>query len=542
MRVIPRGRVRRFLALSASLLAASLVVLGTGAASTAGTPAGAASRPMPGDWPTWQHDPLGSRFNGFEHRITPGDVGGLKLKWAFTYPQKAGTPRSQPAVTAGGIYFGGPDGKLYARDARTGAARWSFDLASVGGGADAPQVQDGPAVARGKVYFGDTRGYLYAVDQRTGELAWATRLDTEVSAIVTSSPIVYGGRVYVGVSSGQNVLGKTFPCCTFRGHVDAVNADTGKVAWRHYTVPKPRRTGTWPNGVAKYAPSGGGVWSTPSVDPRTRTLYVGTGQNYTGSGGHFDSVLALDTATGRARWTRKMTDVDTWRAECNPQSEEDKKYCPNLPDGTALDFDLGAAPNLFRAGGRPLVGIGQKAGVYHVLDARTGKIVWQRQLSKPMPSGGLSGIQWGSSYDGRRLYIATYMADPGTLFAIDPATGHVIWKAPAPADGCTTGGAAAYPKVCQRGYTPAVTSTPGVVWEGGMDGKMRAYSARTGKVLWAYDTMRDVTGVNGQVGRGGALAGGGGAVVAHGMVYVQSGYAFTPYPNDKGAVLMAFGR
>lgn len=105
-----------------------------------------------------------------------------------------------------------------------------------------------------------------------------------------------------------------------------------------------------------------------------------------------------------------------------------------------------------------------------------------------------------------------------------------------------TADAAQYPDLCQRGFTPAVTTTPGLVWEGGMDGKMYAFSARTGKVLWSYDTMRQVTGVNGAVGRGGALSGGGGAVVANGMLYVQSGYAFTPYPNDHGSVLMAFGR
>jgi polyvinyl alcohol dehydrogenase (cytochrome) len=520
------------------LTAAALV---TAALSLAG-PSAATVRTdrLSGDWPTWQGDRLGSRFNPTEHDITPANVGGLKLKWAFAYPQQAGTPRSQPAVVGGTVYFGGPDGRMYARDARTGAARWSFDLASVGTGIT--QVQDGPAVARGKVYFGDVRGYLYALDQRTGRLEWARRLDDTLGAIVTSSPLVFGDRVYVGVSSAENVLGEDHACCTFRGHLDALDADTGRPAWRYYTVPTARQDGTWPNGLPKYAPSGGGVWSTPAVDPVTRTLYVGTGQNYTGSGGHFDSVLALDTTTGRARWTRKMTDVDTWRAECGSAQPEDQKYCPNLPDGTALDFDLGAAPNLFTAGGRRLVGIGQKVGVYHVLDARTGKAVWRRQLSEPMPNGGLSGIQWGSSYDGHRLYVATYMANPGTLFALDPATGHVLWETPSPADGCTTGGAAAYPDICQRGFTPAVTTTPGLVWEGGMDGKMRAYSASTGEVLWSYDTMRDVQGVNGLPGRGGALSGGGGAVVSHGLVYTQTGYAFTPYPNDRGSALMVFGR
>lgn len=531
-RAVPRTTAALVAVLTSSLLVTSLVA----ASPARGGPAGVG---RPGDWPTWQKDPVGSRFNGAEHRITPANVGGLKLKWAFAYPYNGVRPRSQPAVVDGVVYFGGPDGRFYARDARTGAARWSFPLNSVDGG-DAI-VRNSPAVAGGKVYFGDTRGYLYALDQRTGKLAWAKQLDATVTALLTSSPIVYRDRVYVGVSSAENTLGKEHPCCTFRGHVDAVDADTGQLAWRYYTVPKPRRVGTWPNGVAKYAPSGGGVWSTPSIDPTTGTLYVGTGQNYTGSAGDFDSVLALDTRTGAARWTRKMTDVDTWRAECASQSPEDQEYCPNLPDGTALDFDLGAAPNIFTAGGRRLIGIGQKAGVYHVLDARTGEIVWQRQLSEPMPNGGLSGIQWGSSYDGRRLYIATYMANPGTLFAFEPATGHLLWKTPNPADGCTTGGAAEHPDICQLGHTPAPTSTPGLVWEGSMDGKMRAYSARTGEVLWTYDTIRDVEGVNGLTGRGGALAGAGGAVVSDGMLYVQSGYDFTPYPSDKGSLLMAFG-
>jgi hypothetical protein len=64
------------------------------------------------------------------------------------------------------------------------------------------------------------------------------------------------------------------------------------------------------------------------------------------------------------------------------------------------------------------VGGGRKSGVYHVFDARTGKITWQRELSKPFPSGGISGIQWGTSYDGVHLYLATYYAEPGTLHVL----------------------------------------------------------------------------------------------------------------------------
>ena len=520
---------------AAALVAAACLVV---SAAVASGPA-ASGRAGDADWPTWQKDLNGSRYNPAETAITPENVGDLKLKWAFGFPKQVGAPHSQPAVVGDTIYFGGPDGKFRAADAKTGTARWEFDLSTVGSGFT--QVRDGASVSDGKVVFGDTRGYIYGLEQATGKLLWAERIDTNPSATVTSSPIVYKGRAYVGVSSGENLMGKDHPCCTFRGHLDALDLETGKVDWRYYTVPEPKQDGTWPNGVPRYSPSGAGVWSTPSIDPETGTIYVGTGQNYTGSGGDFDSVLALDTETGKPRWTRKMTDVDTWRQECNSPSPEDQQYCPNLPDGTALDFDLGAAPNVFTAGGRRLIGIGQKLGVYHVLDADTGEIVWQRQLSEPMPGGGLSGIQWGSSFDGQRLYVATYMANPGTLYAINPADGHIIWKTPNPEDGCTTGGAAQYPKICKPGHPPAVTTTPGLVWEGSMDGKFRAYSSTTGEVLWTFDTITDIPTVGGGTGRGGALSGGGGAVVSNGMVYVLTGDMFTPYPNDKSPVLLAFG-
>ncbi|WP_344896150.1 PQQ-binding-like beta-propeller repeat protein [Actinomadura meridiana] len=520
---------------AAALAAAACLLV---SAAVASGPAASGQAPAD-DWPTWTKDLVGSRYAAGETQITPENVNGLKLKWAWRYPSQTGAPHSQPAVIGDTVYFGGSDGKYRAADAKTGKLKWEFDLSSVGSGFT--QVRDGASVSDGKVFFGDTRGYLYAVDQASGKLAWAEQIEPFPSATLTSSPIVYEGRVYVGVSSGENMQGQNYPCCKFRGHVDARDIKTGKLDWRYYTVPEPQQDGTWPNGVPRYGPSGAGVWSSPVIDPTTKTLYVGTGQNYSGSGGHYDSVLALNAATGEERWTRKMTDVDTWRRLCTSKSPEDQKFCPNLGDGTALDYDLGATPNVFTAGGRRLVGVGQKLGVYHVLDAATGEIVWQRQFSKPMPGGGLSGIQWGTSYDGKNLYIATYMGNPGTLYAVDPATGHVNWETANPADGCTTGGAAKYPNVCRLGHPPAVTTSPGIVWEGSLDGKFRAYSSETGKVLWAFDTITDIPAVNGGTGQGSALAGGGGAVVANGMVYVLTGDTFVNYPNTKGQVMLAFG-
>ncbi|MEV6301892.1 PQQ-binding-like beta-propeller repeat protein [Actinoplanes sp. NPDC051861] len=515
----------------------TMSLLGAVLLLTVATAVPAAATGRDGDWPSWQGDTRGSRHAAAEHRITAANVGGLKLKWAFAYPQTGAPVKSQPAIVDGTAYFGGPDGVFYALDARTGATRWTFSLLSVDPAAGAAIVLDGPAVARGKVYFGDSRGYVYALDARTGRLRWAKDTDAHPAGMHTSSPLYYRGRIYIGSSSGENTGDANSPCCTFRGHIDALDAETGETAWRYWTVPEPRQTGTWPSGAPRFEPSGAGVWSSPVIDPDTGTLYVGTGQNYTGSAGDFDSLLALDARTGAVRWKQQVTKADTWRSLCN--DPEPEGYCPGLGDGSALDYDIGATPNIFRTGGRTLVGVGQKSGVYHAFDARTGAVEWRRQVGVPLPSGGISGLQWGSSYDGHRIYVASYFADPGAVVALDPATGREVWRTPNPADGCTTGGAAAHPGVCTLAHAPAVTTSPGVVFEGGNDGKFRAYSARTGAVLWQFDTIREFAGVNGLTGYGSALSGNGGAVVANGMVYVQAGY-WPFYPSPYGNVLLAF--
>jgi polyvinyl alcohol dehydrogenase (cytochrome) len=495
----------------------------------------------------WQGDPQGSRFNPSEDEITPATAGRLKLKWAFTYAKVPGARTgSQPAIVDGVLYVGAPDAKFYALDAETGAQKWVFDLTKIAGpisDTSLDMVRDGAAVVGDKVYFGDGRGYIYALNKYTGEPVWWARPDDNPSTWVTSSPLVYQGRVYVGLSSTEAMLttDPNYPCCKFRGSLVALDADTGAIAWRYHTVPPATQVGTWPSGAAKYEPSGGGIWSSPAVDPATGTLYFGTGQNYSGEDGDIDSVLALDASTGAVRWKQRMTFPDTYTLACTLPDAGD--YCPSRQKGTGLDNDFGASPNVIRAGGRTLVTIGQKGGVFHAFDAATGQILWQARLAEMDPSSedpGDVGVQWGSSFDGKRLYAATWRGKPGTLFALDPLTGAILWKTPHPADGCTTGGAAQSPDLCELAFTPAVTTTPGLVYEGSSAGKMYVFSSATGELLWQFDAVRDFQGVNGIPGRGIAISGNGGAVVSRGMLYVQAGY-YPYYPSDKGYVLLAFG-
>jgi polyvinyl alcohol dehydrogenase (cytochrome) len=536
---------RRTLRMAAMIFAALLGTLAPIPSAGAGEPASADDVTPPivnfSNWTGWNNRLTGTRF-AYETQITQRTAGLLQLKWAFQLPRAPRTMgKSQPAVVDGTIYFGSTDGNFYALDAKTGKELWRFDTTTIipNTAQSGAAIWDGPTVVGNRVYFGGTQGYLIALDKTSGALVWASQLDKHPMQNLTSSPVFYQGKLFVGMSGSESGAPREYPCCTFRGSVIAVDANTGQIAWQYYTVPEPKAVGTWPSGATMYAPSGGAVWGTPTIDPSTGTLYVGTGQNYTGNEGDFDSLLALNVTDGKVKWKRKMIDIDDWRLLCRDPSATG--YCPGQGTGTALDFDIGAMPNLFSVNGRKLVGVGQKTGVYHVFDASTGEIVWQRQLGNPVPNGGDGGIQWGASYDGSKLYVATYMAKPGTLFALDPANGNIVWQTPSPANGCAWGGAAAYPQMCVQSHTPAVTTSAGLVYLGSMDGKFRVYNSDTGQVIWEYDTVRDFDAVNGP-GRGSAISGNGGAVVANGMVYVQSGYyPFYPSPADKGYVLLAFG-
>jgi polyvinyl alcohol dehydrogenase (cytochrome) len=498
---------------------------------------GAGARHGGADWPMWQHDPSGSRYNAAEQTINRRTVATLTPRWAFVFPDSGGLQSSQPAVVDGTVYVGGHNGRMYALDARTGATRWSFDTATVAGAPDPEAgnpLRDGPVVVDRTVYFGDSTGRVYALDRRSGKPSWVTRVDSHPGAIITGSPLVWHGRLVIGVSSREYMFAgnDAYPCCTFRGGVAALDARSGRLLWHRYTTPPPQRTGTTSDGVPVYGPSGAAVWSSPAVDPATGTVFVGTGNNYTGTAGDSDSVLALDLATGATRWSRQMTHPDTWTFQCfKPPNER----CPN----PGPDFDFGASPNVFRVAGRTLVGIGQKSGVYHVFDARTGAVAWQTSLSTATTGFGSGGIQWGTSFDGTRIYAATYHARPGTLYALRPATGEVLWQTPLPADACTTGGAAGRPDTCDLAHISAPSTVPGVVFEGSEDGRIRGYDSRTGGVLWQYDTVRPWTGINGLAGAGGSISGVGGPVVANGMLFVNSGYWLGT--GIRGGVLIAFG-
>lgn len=486
------------------------------------------------DWNGWGVDLGNSRFQpAGAAQITSEQVPRLKLKWAFGFPAVF-TAYSQPVVVGGRVLVGSAAGQVYALDAATGCTYWRFQADS--------GVRTAITVGPGKIaYFGDLRAQAYAVDAVTGKLLWKKLLDAHPVARITGSPKLYEGRLYVPVSSREEWAAASpgYTCCTFRGNIVALDAKTGKEIWRTYTVSEPAHLMETSNlGVQLWGPNGAAVWSSPTIDPKHKALYVGTGDGYTKpSTSMTDAILALDLATGKILWSRQITPQDDWNTSCFEPGNI------NCPKDAGPDHDFGASPILRTLpDGRNVILAGQKSGVIYALDAeKKGEIIWQMRLGK---GGVLGGIQWGPAADKETVYVAIsdvaiaagtegIRPDPkagGGLFALQISTGKKLWSALPSEEGCHT------PR-CSPAQQAAVTAIPGVVFSGSLDGHFRAYSSQDGHVLWDYDTVRDFSTVNQVPARGGALDGGG-AAVAGGMVFMNSGYGNN---NEMpGNVLLAF--
>ena len=278
------------------------------------------------------------------------------------------------------------------------------------------------------------------------------------------------------------------------------------------------------------------MWSAPTVDLEKNLLYVATGDNYSDPPTALsDAVLALELETGKIAWSHQFRTGDAWNEACLVAEIK------NCPDAGGPDFDFGSPPILLhlKGGLRALI-LAQKSGrVFAVDPDNRGKPLWTAQVGK---GGVLGGIEWGPASDSVRLYVAlsdeSFLpgappgVDPskgGGLFALSLQTGKQIWATPP--SPCATH------RPCSPAQTAAITSIPGLVISGSLNGHVRAYSADNGSVLWDYDTVRDFKTVNEVSGHGGSISVAG-PVVVNGTIYVLSGYdAFGEAP---GNVLLAF--
>ena len=466
-------------------------------------------------WNGWGADLVNSRLQPVkEGGLRAGDIPKLKVKWAFGFPN-ATTALAQPTAVGGRLFFGSGNGTVYSLDARTGCIYWTFKAANA--------VRSAIAIAplgngQYAAYFGDGRASVYAVNAQTGELLWKTQIDDHKLAGVTGGPKVYNGRVYVGVRSGAEEMmaaNPKYPCCTFRGSLVALDAVTGKQTWKTFTIPDPP-TSVRKNsaGTELFGPSGAGVWSSPTIDVKRKAVYVGTGNNYSDPPTRYsDAVLAFDLETGSLRWSKQMN-PDVWNFSC---SQPGKASCPEQPD---RDTDIGASPILRSLpGGKDVLLIGQKSGfVYGIDPDRRGEILWQLQIGK---GGALGGVLWGIAADEDKVYAPLSDVVPGPgggLFALKIANGEKAWYVPPETPACKG------KPGCSPAQMAPASMIPSVVFSGSMDGHLRAYSTKDGKVIWDFDTLRDFDTVNGVKAHGGSMNATG-PTIAGGMMFLNSGYS-----------------
>ena len=499
---------------------------------------------QPGAWPMF-----GQNLANTASTNTPAlkNVERLAVKWIFT---TGGEVSARPAVVDGMVYVPDWGGNLWALDAKKGKPIWGHKLSDYGLPANT-NSRTTPAVSAGVIYVGTQEGaWLLAINAKNGNLIWKTQLESpanDLFAIVSASPVVAQGVIYTGVASLEEgvAANPAYPCCKARGSVLAVDAKTGQILWKTYTVP----TGY----------TGGGVWgSNFAVDTTRGSVFVGTGNNYahptdpayvaciaaggtavvcTSPANHVDAVLAIDMKTGAIKWAYRAVNwnlpgiangTDDWNVACLVGFLPGQGNCPTA---AGPDYDFASAPNLItyttaNGGQKTILGAGQKSGIYFAFDPDTGALLWQTLVG---PGSALGGMEWGSAFDGKRIYVSianlygipTSVGGAGSWAALDPATGQILWQVGDPNGAITVG---------------PVTVANGTVFVSSMAGAptaptMLALDAATGQTLWTYAAGSSVNA---------------GPAVVDGVLYWGSGYAHLGIPgfttNNKFYAFSVDGR
>lgn len=509
----------RSLAIASAMAAVSAVGL-----SAAAAPASAGSNDLSGStnyfsssssWENYGKDIFNTRTSLFDWKISSKNASQLKVKWTF---KTRGDVSVTPTVSGGYLYFSDWSGWLYKAEAKTGRKIWERYVPDFTGNPESV-ARTSPVIdrARNAIYITDwTEANLMSVDMTTGELNWKKKIDDQYKSVLTMAPLLYRGKLYQGVSSRESEFAwdTTHECCTFRGNVNAIDADTGDILWKKYVVPE---NGGQPGGY-----SGAPLWGAPTVDPLTNTVYFTTGQNYSlpdevydcqDAGGtpaechnednHYNSVLAYDASNGNLKWASGKRTFDAWNAACVPGLPPNN--CPRNPGD---DYDFGDGAHLmvinFQGKLRKVIGAGQKSGQYWMLDADTGEVLWN---AAPGPGGHIGGIMWGTAWDIRRIYVAesNFNKTPyemaggqttthSSYAALDPSTGKVIWQVEDPAEGWA--------------WAP-LTVANDVLFGANTAGDMYAMDTKSGKILWRFKPPYSTVG---------------GPSVVDGTVYWGNGY------------------
>ncbi|MFL5373504.1 MAG: pyrroloquinoline quinone-dependent dehydrogenase [Myxococcales bacterium] len=506
------------------------VTAGAGAKTT-GAQTGFARVPKPvsqemlnaslGDERNWLHpnkDYTQTRYSKAD-QINTGNV--KKLRPAFVFQTAVvESMETSPIVVDGVMYVTTSYDHVYAVDATSGQELWHYKhpMGAVTTFCCGPNNR-GVAVMGDKLFLGTLDAKLVALDNKTGKMSWQTQIaDPEKGYSETMAPAAVDGKVLIGTNGGEYGI---------RGFVKAFDAETGKLLWTFYTIPDQGSEGVWATQDAtghemhrdiaaekaqldkagrKFESTlGGGVWMTPTVDLKTRTVFFAVGNpspdlygtERPGDNLYTDSLVAIDLDSGKYKWHYQYIAHDVWDLDAvSPAILVDAK------DKTGK-----VVPAVIHAG---------KTGHVYVHDRNDGKLIrfsdamvpqegrWTLPSSKGerMALGANGGVEWSPMAYSPKLELAyavnlvqpmTYHVEPaqypdgklwlggafktipnepqtGNVTAVDVHTGKLAWQVKT--DQPMIGG---------------ITATAGdLVFTGEGNGLFKAYNAKTGELLWSF--------------------------------------------------------
>lgn len=476
--------------------------------------------------------------------LRTADLRNLELAWAMGFP-KATAMRSQPAVVGSTLFLPVADAqRVFAIDiSAQPCVQWVYSHETpLRTSAAFGQLPNGRKV----LVFSDVASKVHLLDAATGQLLWIQPVGLYPLSLTTGTPIIHGDRVFVPISQYEISLGGNddHECCRTHGAVTALDATTGMKIWTTHTMEEAKPVRDRGDGKMIYGPSGAPIWTSPAIDAKRGVLYVGTGEATSEPAAPTtDAILALDLKDGRIRWSFQATENDIFLTGC--ARNRNGLNCPK--DSVHRDVDFGASVIIAqRADGSDVLLAGQKSGTVWALDPdRGGKLVWRQDFGEGSPLG---GIHWGIAYDGTRVFapinrpygFAPIKPDslqkPG-LHAVRVSTGTVEWSYTVTPD--CSGKRAELVKGCGTniGFSGAPTVIDEAVVSGSLDGFLHAFDAKTGELLFKFDTARPFDTFNGVTASGGAIDNAS-IVAANGMLFVSSGYGM--FGQTPGNVLLAF--
>lgn len=508
--------------------AALLALCGVAAVAADADSALSSADANPNDWLMYHQSYRSWHFSALD-QINTQNVQNMRVAWSHTpAPTRRGI-QSSPIVVDGVLYYTGGYSQIYALDAATGQLLWSYKPKQ-----NPNRTRDmvytpfnrGLAVGFGNVYVGTSDGRAVAVDRKTGKLVWDVQvvpLDSSMKGF-TGAPLVVKDKVVLGTNGGS-----LSGCC---GPIFAVDAKTGKMAWQFDTIAGDERSrASWGNDSWKVG--GGGGWQTGTYDPKSDTIYWGTGNpspsydwganNWKTDGArpgenlYTSSVIALDPDTGKLKsyfqeMPHDMLDFDSAVGEFVQLDRGGKRYIVH-PNKSGFVFVYENDPTRPQLKIENVWKLSKSANFVRTIDPATGELVDRRALSEgmhkdvcPSMSGAISfnsgsyspdtGLYYKSAleicmdlevlrtarpadYTGTPYFGATSTAKPppgrsaayGHVSGRDPLTGKVAWEV-------------------EYKYPPLgnlLATQGGLLFVPGADGWLDALDARTGKKLWTHN-------------------------------------------------------